>query len=631
MATREEYIDQIQAEYARLWADQSPELAGWVLGRAIVDSETDPAQREAYNRKYDSTGISSSDVAANQTLISNGIRPAERSIIPDLYSLASTHDSFTAVLVEMSDAEIATLASKVTMWGNLATRNIGAIDSPPTATTSVPAPEIGRPRSVPTDSTSLRQREFILETAALARRVEAESGVPWQAMVLQAGHESGFNLNADTIFGVKDSGQSVPEGADTITRPTWEEVNGQRVQIMADFVRFPTFEAAFEYQGNFLSGTRYRNAFQFAGEDGNFILYLDAVRDAGYATDSRYINKLVDHAQKHYHFMNDVDDIYDRYEDLEATGQSANLSSSAYQRFYEEVEAFREEYGMADAFADIAPEPPNWGVRDYSLPRSVSYSAIEVNEVLDTRTVPISDGLQNALRGVLSTLEEPRIEDTISRRVVGEELQFLSSDYLWALHSGSVTEEMWSSTPSYYRGGRGFADGLVTGSDHRRLEGYIRSARRDDELTAEDIQGLIEILDDFEGRVTAGSSLQRWHPEEQAQLRAVVDTLQDLRGREATSYISLGIAQALRKEGVTLGECEGAPSITQANLGELLSNGGTNNLDSSVRQEIGAYMYPTNNFEGMLPVAEATEIKQCQVAGVSTLDVDITNGRGGRE
>lgn len=125
------------------------------------------------------------------------------------------------------------------------------------------------------------------QTAFLARfDKEAEAaaqkyGVPKSVILAVAGHESGFNPNAQTLFGIKGAGVSLP---------TWEVVNGQRVEVNANFRKYNNTQSAFDDFAKLIAtDPRYANA--YANKD-NPTRMVQEIKKAGYATDPLWDKKV---------------------------------------------------------------------------------------------------------------------------------------------------------------------------------------------------------------------------------------------------------------------------------------------------------------------------------------------------
>jgi hypothetical protein len=132
-------------------------------------------------------------------------------------------------------------------------------------------------------------QEFIAKYSAKAKELYYKFGilpsVTLAAGLLESGNgNSGLTTKANNAFGMKGTGT-----AGSITLPTYEEVNGQKVKVLADFRAYNNIGESFDDYGK-LIGTvsRYsevKNASSYKGQ-------TSAIAAAGYATDSSYASKL---------------------------------------------------------------------------------------------------------------------------------------------------------------------------------------------------------------------------------------------------------------------------------------------------------------------------------------------------
>lgn len=96
----------------------------------------------------------------------------------------------------------------------------------------------------------------------------------------QAALESGWNVNAKTLFGIKGDG---------ITLDTTEYVNGKYINIQDSFKNYPNITAAVQGYYDLMQSERYREATDAVDwEDECKALYT-----CGYATDPNYSDKLI--------------------------------------------------------------------------------------------------------------------------------------------------------------------------------------------------------------------------------------------------------------------------------------------------------------------------------------------------
>jgi flagellar protein FlgJ len=126
-----------------------------------------------------------------------------------------------------------------------------------------------------------------------AKDSEDKTGVPFLATLSQAALESSWGKHApgNNFFGIKaDSSWT----GDTQELNTHEVVNGKSVAVKALFRKYDSPADSFIDHGNFLlQNKRYAGAFQAQTTQD----FIQAIADAGYATDPKYatkLNKIVD-------------------------------------------------------------------------------------------------------------------------------------------------------------------------------------------------------------------------------------------------------------------------------------------------------------------------------------------------
>lgn len=111
-------------------------------------------------------------------------------------------------------------------------------------------------------------------------------GIPYEAILAQAALESGWGQSAPghNYFGIKKwkSGPSTHTG-------TTEEVDGQLVGTSADWQAYDSDAAGFDGYGDFIvSNSNYRTALQYPNDPHQ---YLVEIKNAGYATNSDYVDQ----------------------------------------------------------------------------------------------------------------------------------------------------------------------------------------------------------------------------------------------------------------------------------------------------------------------------------------------------
>lgn len=99
--------------------------------------------------------------------------------------------------------------------------------------------------------------------------------------IAQAALESGWNLNAKTLFGIKGHG---------ISATTQEYVNGSYVTVQASFKAYPNIAAAVDgYYDLITTSSRYSGAVN----NPDYKSAITAIKAGGYATDPDYVTKII--------------------------------------------------------------------------------------------------------------------------------------------------------------------------------------------------------------------------------------------------------------------------------------------------------------------------------------------------
>lgn len=129
-----------------------------------------------------------------------------------------------------------------------------------------------------------QKTDTFINTLAPIARNEYLSRSKWvlpSVCIAQAALESGWNLNAKTLFGIKGSG---------LVATTSEYYNGHYVQIQASFKKYPTVSAAVVgYYDLITQNPRYAKAVN----NSDYEYTINAIKDGGYATDPNYVSKVV--------------------------------------------------------------------------------------------------------------------------------------------------------------------------------------------------------------------------------------------------------------------------------------------------------------------------------------------------
>ena len=128
---------------------------------------------------------------------------------------------------------------------------------------------------------------FIKTVGALARNEYLSRNV-WilpSVCIAQGALESGWNLNAKTLFGIKGKG---------FTATTSEYYNGNKVTIEASFRAYPNIASSVVGYYDFLRDTpRYANALNNSDYKDAVDKLIHTTDGAPYATDPEYINKII--------------------------------------------------------------------------------------------------------------------------------------------------------------------------------------------------------------------------------------------------------------------------------------------------------------------------------------------------
>lgn len=109
----------------------------------------------------------------------------------------------------------------------------------------------------------------------------------------QAALESGYNLNAKTLFGIKGTGESLT---------TKEFVDGKWITVQASFKSYPTVTAAIVGYYDLMDNKRYSAVSIFD----NYKEQIQFIKSAGYATDPDYVSKIIRIIETNYLTQYDV-------------------------------------------------------------------------------------------------------------------------------------------------------------------------------------------------------------------------------------------------------------------------------------------------------------------------------------
>lgn len=134
---------------------------------------------------------------------------------------------------------------------------------------------------------SVKPIQFIKTIGPLARNeyLSREKWILPSVCIAQAALESGWNLNAKTLFGIKGKG---------FTATTSEYYNGHYVQIKDSFRSYPNLASAVVGYYDFLSNVpRYRKALNNSNYKDAVDKLIHTTDGSPYATDPNYISKII--------------------------------------------------------------------------------------------------------------------------------------------------------------------------------------------------------------------------------------------------------------------------------------------------------------------------------------------------
>lgn len=117
-------------------------------------------------------------------------------------------------------------------------------------------------------------------------------GIPYEAILAQSAWESGWNGSTlskqyHNFFGIK----SYPGWhGKTVNMATGEETSSGNVTVQSDFIAPASDAEGFDAYGQFIRGnSRYNEALHYPND---YKTYVQKIKDAGYATDSSYVQKI---------------------------------------------------------------------------------------------------------------------------------------------------------------------------------------------------------------------------------------------------------------------------------------------------------------------------------------------------
>lgn len=152
-----------------------------------------------------------------------------------------------------------------------------------------------------------RTNPDVIQTLGILAREDAKkSGILASITMAQAILESGYLhselcVNANNIFGMKAylSGNNWEgtawDGVSVYSKPTNEEEDGFIVQIYSDFRSYPNLKASINDHSAYLANAKSGKRLRYDGIVGetNFRMAASLLKKGGYATDSRYVERLL--------------------------------------------------------------------------------------------------------------------------------------------------------------------------------------------------------------------------------------------------------------------------------------------------------------------------------------------------
>ena len=140
---------------------------------------------------------------------------------------------------------------------------------------------------------SEKTNNFISTIGTLARNeyLSREKWILPSVCIAQGALESGWNLNAKTLFGIKGKG---------FTATTSEYYNGNKVTIEASFRAYPDVASSVVGYYDFLANTpRYAKALNNPNYKDAVDKLIHTTDGLAYATDPNYINKIISIIEKY--------------------------------------------------------------------------------------------------------------------------------------------------------------------------------------------------------------------------------------------------------------------------------------------------------------------------------------------
>ena len=151
---------------------------------------------------------------------------------------------------------------------------------------------------------ALSNEEIVEVIGKLSQKDYQKSGILASVTAAQCILESGWlrtslATEANNCFGMKAmlSGNTWADSTwtgEVFRKQTWEEYGGRTVNIMADFRKYASIEESLGDHSAYLLNAKRGNGFRYAGLQGetNYRRAIQIIKDGGYATDSRYVDKV---------------------------------------------------------------------------------------------------------------------------------------------------------------------------------------------------------------------------------------------------------------------------------------------------------------------------------------------------
>lgn len=139
-------------------------------------------------------------------------------------------------------------------------------------------------------SSEQRVKNWIEWMTPVSKKLGRKHNLPWQALVVQTGLETGWGKSKLASEAFNFAGIKAVGNQPYVEAQTHEYRNGIRVEEEARFRKFDTLEEGLnEYALFFHKNKRYAEALKYPNDPYQFIV---EIRKAGYATSPDYIQKL---------------------------------------------------------------------------------------------------------------------------------------------------------------------------------------------------------------------------------------------------------------------------------------------------------------------------------------------------